>query len=169
MSGTGRMLGRRELRRWLMISGLSRFGLSPPRGMSRWLPVTDTSSVTLPGDASFRHWRESLMPLSTNVAAPWKENERFTSTSGDAWMKNKEQWLNFNLPLPAFPQLRRTFPRLAFANCIIIIQNLFPKIYFKFRVLRPRLKFANFAKHAFKFVINRKLALPKKRALILYH
>lgn len=68
MSGTGRMLGLLEFLRWLIISGLKRFGLSP-LGMSRWFPVTETSKVTEPGEESFRHWRESpKVALSEKVA-----------------------------------------------------------------------------------------------------
>lgn len=72
ISGTGSMLGRRELRLWFITSGLSKFGLSPPllRGMSKWLPVIpDTSSVTDPGEVSLRHCFESAkFVVSVNVA-----------------------------------------------------------------------------------------------------
>lgn len=79
MSGTGRMLGLREFRRWLIVSGLSKFGLSPLRGMSRWFPVIDTSIVVDPGDDSFRHCRESLKPaLSGNVAIKEAYFKNFT-------------------------------------------------------------------------------------------
>lgn len=77
ISGTGNMLGLLELRLWFIISGLSKFGFSPVLGISRWLPVTFTSNVTEPGDASFRHWRESLNPaFSTNVATMNRNREK---------------------------------------------------------------------------------------------
>lgn len=71
MSGTGKILGRLELRRWLIISGLSRLGFSPALGMSKWFPVTVTSTVAAdPGVGSFKHWRESDRPeLSGKIAA----------------------------------------------------------------------------------------------------
>lgn len=53
ISGTGNILGLLEFRRWLIDSGLSRFGLSPALGISRWFPVT--SKVMDPGDDSLRH------------------------------------------------------------------------------------------------------------------
>lgn len=68
ISGTGRMLGRREFLRWLIISGLKRFGFSP-RGISRWFPVIDTSIVVEPGEDSFKHCRESLRPVASGKIA----------------------------------------------------------------------------------------------------
>lgn len=70
MSGTGRILGRLELRLWLIISGLSKLGFSPALGISRWFPVMETSTVADPGVESFKHWRESpRTELSEKVAA----------------------------------------------------------------------------------------------------
>jgi len=48
MSGTGRILGRRLPLLWFRISGLKRFGLSPPRGTSRWLPVQPSDDAKAP-------------------------------------------------------------------------------------------------------------------------
>lgn len=70
ISGTGSILGRLLPRRWFNISGLSRLGLSPDRGISKWLPVTEVSNVNEPGELSLRQVLESMTPpeVSGNVA-----------------------------------------------------------------------------------------------------
>lgn len=70
MSGTGKILGLREFLRWFIISGLSKFGLSPVRGISKWLPVTPLTST---GESfvvvSPKHCFESQSPLLSGNTA----------------------------------------------------------------------------------------------------